>query len=248
MGRAMLGIGPGQLPSDAFMMGIDPRDQRDMMIEAIEVILPLLRGEVVSKQTDWFTLDEARLQLRPFSPRRHRGRSRVDVLAHRRGARRPARPRRSCRSRRTTPSASTRSTRTGTTTSRPPSQHGMPAERDRWRAVASMHLAETREQAEREIEHGVLTLCGYFEGMSNRKLPWAGSPREAVTHWIEQRLPELRHRHGRHARRRARDDRQAEREVRWLRDVPVPRAQLRRLGGDEALVRAVRRARHPGVP
>jgi limonene 1,2-monooxygenase len=44
MGRAMLGMGPGQLPSDAFMMGIDPRRQRDMMVEAAEVIVPLLRG------------------------------------------------------------------------------------------------------------------------------------------------------------------------------------------------------------
>ncbi len=41
-GRVMLGIGPGQLPSDAFMMGIDPLRQRDMMIEAAEVILRLL--------------------------------------------------------------------------------------------------------------------------------------------------------------------------------------------------------------
>src|SRR5438270_9050510 len=28
MGRAMLGVGPGALPSDAFMMGIDPVNQR----------------------------------------------------------------------------------------------------------------------------------------------------------------------------------------------------------------------------
>src|SRR3954453_20550863 len=68
MGRAMLGMGPGQLPSDAFMMGIDPRQQRDMMIEAAEVIAPLLRGEVVTRKADWFQLDEARLQLRPYSP------------------------------------------------------------------------------------------------------------------------------------------------------------------------------------
>ena len=67
-GRAMLGMGPGQLPSDAFMMGIDPRRQRDMMVESAEVIVRLLRGEVVSRETDWFRLDNARLQLRPYSP------------------------------------------------------------------------------------------------------------------------------------------------------------------------------------
>src|SRR5271166_3331031 len=33
-GRVMFGVGPGALPSDAFMMGIDPLKQRDMMDEA----------------------------------------------------------------------------------------------------------------------------------------------------------------------------------------------------------------------
>ena len=37
-----------------------------------------------------------------------------------------------------------------------------------------------REQAERDMEHGVLTLCGYFEGMGNRKLPFTNTPREAI--------------------------------------------------------------------
>ena len=42
-GRVMLGVGPGALPSDAFMLGIDPADQRDRMEEALEIILRLLR-------------------------------------------------------------------------------------------------------------------------------------------------------------------------------------------------------------
>src|SRR3954471_19353497 len=41
-GRVMLGVGPGSLPSDAFMLGIDPATQRDRMEEALEVILRLL--------------------------------------------------------------------------------------------------------------------------------------------------------------------------------------------------------------
>ena len=44
-GRVMLGVGPGALPSDAFMMGIDPAKQRDMMEESLEAILLLLAGE-----------------------------------------------------------------------------------------------------------------------------------------------------------------------------------------------------------
>ena len=67
-GRVMFGVGPGALPSDAFMMGIDVARQRDMMEEALEAILELLAGEApVDRQTDWFTLRDARLQLRPYS-------------------------------------------------------------------------------------------------------------------------------------------------------------------------------------
>src|SRR6476659_5180938 len=67
-GRVMLGCGPGALPSDAFMMGIDPQRQREMMEESLEAILALLDGsEPVTRETDWFTLKDARLQLRPYT-------------------------------------------------------------------------------------------------------------------------------------------------------------------------------------
>ena len=53
----MLGVGPGSLPSDAFMLGIDPATQRDRMEEALGVILQLLRSdEPVTHESDWFTL------------------------------------------------------------------------------------------------------------------------------------------------------------------------------------------------
>ena len=41
-GRAMLGVGPGALASDAYMLGIEPAQQRDMMEEALEAIIALL--------------------------------------------------------------------------------------------------------------------------------------------------------------------------------------------------------------
>src|SRR5579884_598794 len=67
-GRVMLGVGPGALPSDAFMMGIDPMRQREMMEQSLEAILALLESaEPVNRQTDWFTLRDARLQLRPYT-------------------------------------------------------------------------------------------------------------------------------------------------------------------------------------
>ena len=66
-GRAIFGLGPGLLVEDAAMLGIQPGQTRQMMAEAIEVILRLLKGEVVTEKTDWFTLENARLHLLPFT-------------------------------------------------------------------------------------------------------------------------------------------------------------------------------------
>src|SRR4051794_38756865 len=66
-GRTMLGVGPGALVSDAHMMGIDPSRQREMMAESLEAIMALLPSdEPVTRETDWFTLRNAQLQLRPY--------------------------------------------------------------------------------------------------------------------------------------------------------------------------------------
>src|SRR5437762_4618921 len=61
-GRIMFGVGPGALPSDAFMMGIDTNRQREMMEESLAAIVALLTSdEPVNIETDWFTLRNARL-------------------------------------------------------------------------------------------------------------------------------------------------------------------------------------------
>ncbi|HEY1753174.1 MAG TPA: LLM class flavin-dependent oxidoreductase, partial [Caulobacteraceae bacterium] len=66
-GRVMFGVGPGALSSDAYMMGIPIAKQRDMMDEALAVLVRLLRGEEVSHESDWFKLNRARLQMTPYS-------------------------------------------------------------------------------------------------------------------------------------------------------------------------------------
>src|SRR5690606_21247851 len=66
-GRAMFGMGPGSLVHDAMKIGVRPAEQPRMMNEAIDVIVPLLRGERVTRKTDWFTLQDAQLQLRCYS-------------------------------------------------------------------------------------------------------------------------------------------------------------------------------------
>src|SRR5262249_59763871 len=66
-GRARLGVGPGRRPSDAMTLGIDPRERRRMMGESLDIVLRLLRGEVLSEKTDWFELRDAKLHLAPYS-------------------------------------------------------------------------------------------------------------------------------------------------------------------------------------
>ena len=66
-GRAMFGVGPGSLVYDATKMGLAAADQRRKLDEALDVIVELMQGRMVSKKTDWFDLREARLQLKSFS-------------------------------------------------------------------------------------------------------------------------------------------------------------------------------------
>jgi limonene 1,2-monooxygenase len=66
-GRVILGVGPGALASDALMFGIPAERQREMMDEALGVIIRLFEStEPVTHKSDWFQLHEAVLQLRPY--------------------------------------------------------------------------------------------------------------------------------------------------------------------------------------
>jgi limonene 1,2-monooxygenase len=67
-GRAMLGVGPGALVTDALMLGLDPTLQRQRMDEAMDVIMRLLTDpEPFTCDGEWFKLRNASLHLRPFS-------------------------------------------------------------------------------------------------------------------------------------------------------------------------------------
>ena len=66
-GRLIFGSGPGALPSDAHTLGVDPMLLRDRQDEAMGVIRRLFQGgERFSYECDWFTLNEAKLQLLPL--------------------------------------------------------------------------------------------------------------------------------------------------------------------------------------
>jgi limonene 1,2-monooxygenase len=190
MGRVMLGIGPGQLPSDAFMLGIDPRDQREMMLEAAEVVVALLRGQVVTKHGSWYTLEEARLQLLPFQP------DGIEVavasavsptgamLAGRLGAGLLSFAATDTRGFNALDSS-------WEVLEHHAAENNQSADRRRWRVVAAMHLALTREQAESEVEQGVLTMVSYLERMANKKAAWAATARSALERFATAGLPNL---------------------------------------------------------
>jgi limonene 1,2-monooxygenase len=162
-GRVMLGVGPGALPSDAYMMGIDVAKQRDMMEEALEAILLLLRTEEpVSYETDWFTLRNARLQLRPLT----RPHFEVAVAAQVSPAGPRAAGRFGCGL------LSIGATSIGgfdalgyhwNVVEERAAQFDQPADRAAWRLVGPMHIAETREQAVADVAFGLGEWIDYFQ-------------------------------------------------------------------------------------
>jgi limonene 1,2-monooxygenase len=162
-GRVMLGVGPGALPSDAFMMGIEVARQRDMMEESLDAILRLLRSdEPVTMETDWFTLRNARLQLRPYQ----RPHFEVAVAAQVS----PAGPRAAGRFGCSMLSIGATSAggfdvlgyHWGVVEERA-AQFGTSADRAGWRLVGPMHIAETREQAIADVAFGLEQWVDYFQ-------------------------------------------------------------------------------------
>jgi limonene 1,2-monooxygenase len=66
-GRVMLGCGPGALPSDAYMLGIETTTQRDRMVEGLQAIMRLFNEEGnISIDGSYFKMHEAHLQVKPY--------------------------------------------------------------------------------------------------------------------------------------------------------------------------------------
>lgn len=67
MGRVMFGMGPGLLPTDAEMIGVEIKSLRTKLEEVAQIIVPLLSGEEVTHETSWYRLNKARTHLRPYT-------------------------------------------------------------------------------------------------------------------------------------------------------------------------------------
>jgi limonene 1,2-monooxygenase len=67
-GRAMMGVGPGALATDAIMLGLDPAEARRALETDVDVLMHLLRNdEPISIDTGRYKLVEARLQMDAYS-------------------------------------------------------------------------------------------------------------------------------------------------------------------------------------
>lgn len=181
-GRVIFGVGPGQLVADAYMMGIDPAVLRDRLEEALEVLVPLMNGEVVTHKTDWFELNEARVHIRPYqSPRmemcvasaisptgaRTAGRFGLGMLAVAASS----------------PAGFKQLANHWQICEEKAAEYGQTVDRNSWRIVTPFHIAETREQAVEDLRHGLMDMMHYFRRFGGSAFPQAKDFDEALELW-----------------------------------------------------------------
>jgi limonene 1,2-monooxygenase len=149
------------------------------MEQTLDAMMALLAGETVTMETEGFVLNEARLQLAPysdpcfdiavaasFSPTGARAAGKhgigllsiaatvsqgMDLLGHH-----------------------------WNMWEEIALEHGHVADRSKWRLVGPMHLAETREQAEQEVEHGIAEFSRYFTHILPAGPVQGDTPREII--------------------------------------------------------------------
>jgi limonene 1,2-monooxygenase len=163
-GRVMLGVGPGSLPTDSAMIGLNPTDTRELLEENLDIVMRLLRGdEPVTATTRTHQLIDARLHLRPYSD------PLFDVAVA--AVASPTGPRLAGRHGVGLLSIGATLTKEGfdalahhwNVMEERAATFGTTVDRAAWRLVGLMHVAETREQAYREVEHGIEQWFRYFQ-------------------------------------------------------------------------------------
>ncbi len=164
-GRFMLGVGPGALVGDAYRMGIDPEAQRRMMNESLDVIAALMKGERITMKSDWFEVVDAQLHIAPYTvPRTEMAvacaRSPSGALAagkHGIGMLSIGG---------TNDEALQHHANNWRMCEEAAAEHGQTVNREHWRLVTLMHIAETREQAHKNIKFGLEQFATYFRDIS----------------------------------------------------------------------------------
>jgi limonene 1,2-monooxygenase len=165
-GRIMMGLGPGALPTDASMLGLEPSQMRPLLEDHMAILMHLLTSEEpISHRSDHLVLNDARLHLRPYSdplfdvaiaavasPSGAKLAGKygagvlslgatvsigMDVLAHHWSVQEEV-----------------------------AAQNDQVADRASWRLVGLMHLAETEEEARRDVKYGMEQWFRYFQNVA----------------------------------------------------------------------------------
>ena len=164
-GRVILGVGPGALASDALMLGIKPERQREMMDESLGIIMRLFKEtDPITYKSDWFELNEAMLQLRPYSePHLPVAVASVEspagvTLAGKHGAAvlSLSVPRDTIRK--------TSLKELWSIAEETAAEHNNVMRREDWGIVMGVHLAETKEEAVKDIREGSARLVTEYFG------------------------------------------------------------------------------------
>ena len=159
-GRVMLGFGPGSLPTDATMIGLEPKQLRPALDHDVGVVLDLLKGKMVNVKTDRYNLVDAQCQLAPYSD--------FDI----------------CVAASTSPAGSMLAGRHGLgilslgalmredlnlmrhhwdRAEAEAAKHNQKVDQDQWRLVGFMHIAETRKQAIEDVKYGLHHFVRYTQ-------------------------------------------------------------------------------------
>jgi limonene 1,2-monooxygenase len=187
-GRILFGVGPGALVTDALMFGVDPTRTRSMMEESLDVIIRLFtETEPLTVTSDWFTLRDAVLQVRPFnrpymplavasmqSPagpalagKYGAGLLSVGVFSGVRGA--------------------VDLKAQWAVAEEAAANAGRTVDRREWRLVVPLHLAETRQEAIAQIKSRATTwLTQYQRDVLSRPLP-EGVPEDRIVETLVER-------------------------------------------------------------
>ena len=154
-GRVIFGSGPGALPSDAHTLGFDPMLLRDRQDEAMGVIRQLFEGkERITYESDWFTLRDAKLQLRPLQEDMEFA---VASMVSPSGMTLAGKHRAGVLSIGSMTKAGMRSLPLQWSfAEESAAKHGNTVDRKNWRIVMNWHIAETRQEAREQAKQGLL--------------------------------------------------------------------------------------------
>lgn len=163
-GRVMLGVGPGSLPTDGAMIGLTQEHTRRLLAEGLDVITRLVRSDTpVSFENERWVLKDARLHLRPYSN--------FDIATA--AVASPTGPKLAGKYGTglisigaTTAAGSDALALHWDVLAAEAAHHGHQVDRSKWRLVGLCHIADTMEQAKRDVEYGIEHWFHYFQDIA----------------------------------------------------------------------------------